>query len=70
MAKYIIHYALKKGDSENSDLEKKIQIGFFRVKKLQKFLEKLGFRKRSGSRTIGADLFFYCFLKTIGRSLR
>ena len=25
MAKYIIHYALKKGDSENSDLEKKIQ---------------------------------------------
>ena len=25
MAKYIIHYALKKIDSENSDLEKKIQ---------------------------------------------
>ncbi len=25
MAKYIIRYALKKGDSENSDLEKKIQ---------------------------------------------
>ena len=36
MAKYIIHYALKKGDSENSDLEKRYKRFLLRVKKLQR----------------------------------